>query len=286
MTPLRKIAATCCGAGLFILGVLAVFVGPVPGSAEAAGDLDRIRKEGKLVMLAVPHQESAFVKTNLAAGPMKAVGTAEDFDGVDVELMAAFAERLGVSLEIRPATGPDGLPGYRHLIPSLEAGKGDVIASSFSVTEERGRLIDYSEPYFTIYPAVVALAESTWSCPEDLARLRPSTVAGSSQEGHLLDFGFEREEILYLDFQFENYAAVLEGDADFTVQDSSSAERVVRQYPELKVACALSATREPYAFGVRKGSDLKGELDGFILDLRKSGRLEQILQAAQLSLAE
>jgi ABC-type amino acid transport substrate-binding protein len=276
MIRLRTVLAA---AALIVSYALAAFAAP-------QGDLARVRQSGKLVMLSAPHQESAFVKTNLEAGPMKKAGTAADFIGVDVDLMAAFAKKLGVELEIRPAFGPDGLPGYGHLVPALLDGKGDLVASSFSITPQRQEKIDFSKPYFSVYPAIVARADSGIESAASLEGKRACTIAGSSQESHLLAFGFKAENILYVDFQFENYAAVMEGEADFTIQDSSSAARMVRQYPELRVVGPLMDTRDSYGFGVRKGSDLKAELDRFIDEIRADGRLDRLLAERHLSLAD
>jgi len=276
---------------LISIALLAISLGVAGCASEAPepttpkGDLARIQEEGKLVALVVPHQESIWVKTNLEGGPMKRVGTTADFIGLDVDLMAAFADRLGVELEIRPAVGPEGLPGYGHLIPALLAEQGDVIASSFSITPERQQKIDYSEPYFSVFRAVVARIDSGIDASMNLEGKRPSVVAGSSQEAHLLAFGFDPQEIQHGDFQLENYAAVLDGEADFTLQDSASAEKLVSQYEELHIVGPLSDERDPYGFGVRKESDLKDELNRFITEIRANGELKRILAKSHLTLA-
>lgn len=237
-------------------------------------------------MLAAPHQESVFVKTNLEAGPMQRLGTTEHFEGVDVDLMAAFAERLGVELMIRPAFGEAGIPAYSALIPALLRGDGDLIASSFTITDERREVIDFSDPYFVVYPAVVVRSDRGIESVSDLAGKTASTVPGTSQERNLKAAGFSEDDLMTVEFQLENYSSVLEGEVDFTVQDSSSAERFVKEYPELEILGPLLDVRESYAVGLPPGSDLAGELNAFLAELEASGELERILAERQLSLAD
>lgn len=61
--------------------------------------------------------------------------------GFDVEMMKAFAQSLGVKVEF-VATKWDGI------IPGLMAGKYDVIASGMTITEERSKIVLFSEPYY------------------------------------------------------------------------------------------------------------------------------------------
>src|SRR6266545_3888334 len=60
--------------------------------------------------------------------------------GVSVDLARALAESLGRPLDIQ------NLP-FDGLIPALKTGKIDLILSSMTATEERARVIDFSDPY-------------------------------------------------------------------------------------------------------------------------------------------
>src|SRR6185295_3563244 len=86
-------------------------------------------------------------------------------------------------------------------------------------------------------------------------------------------------KIMLTDFSLENYVAVKEGDADFTLLDSRAAvgERVSAAYPDLKVAFRL---REfGYGVAVRKGSDLLAPLNAYIAKLRQSGELDRMVES-------
>ncbi|MCP4896117.1 MAG: transporter substrate-binding domain-containing protein [bacterium] len=242
-----------------------------------AGDLETVQARGKLVMLCVPHQESIFIRTKADAGVMPRVGTTEQFAGADVELMAGFAELLGVDLEIRPAIGSDGLPSYNELISSLLRGDGDLAASSLSVTPAREAQIEFSVPYFIERPVVVVQRKKGLKSVKDLEGKKAGTISGSSHEEHLIRLGFKKEDIRYAGFMLENILAVDEGDVDFTVVDSRSAYKLVPRFKNLKIAFELDG-EDPYAVAVRPGSDLKSLLDKYLEGARQSGRVTSLIQ--------
>jgi len=253
--------------------VIGLVLAGIGASSPQASHVAEIKSRDKLVMLSFPHQESVFVRTNVAAGPMPRVGTWNGFEGIDVELMHAFAESLGVRLEIRPVSEPS----YGALIPELLAGKGDLIASSFTITEERKQAVDFSDPYFSVYPVILVRVGSPIASVADLAGKTAAAIPGSSQEEHLRGLGIAPDKLLSVDFRLETYTAVMDGEADFTLADSSSAMRFLHEYPKLKIAFRL-AGEDAYGFAVPRDSDLREPLNRFLAEMKKNGELERIIR--------
>ena len=229
-----------------------------------ATDLKDIKKRGKLIMLCFPHQESIFIRTKTEVG----LG---HYDGIDYDLMKGFAEYLGVSLEVLPVK-----PSFAELIPALLEGKGDIIASSFSITPERKEKVDFSNPYFELRVAVLVGKTSNINSVDDLIGKVGSTVKGSSQEEIMKNIeGIKR--IHHVTFTRWNYDAVSEKKADFTLVDEPSTWKVLPEYPELKVAFILPS-EDKYGFAVTPGSDLREHLNRYIDEIKRSGKLEKIIQ--------
>lgn len=231
---------------------------PRGGSALAA-----VKARGKLIMLCFPHQESPFIRVDVEIG-------IDQYDGIDYEIMTGFARSLGVTLEVHPVK-----PSFATLVPALLAGEGDVIASSFSITPERRQKVDFSRPYFAVHTVVLERKDSHLASPADLAGKTAATVAGSSLEERIKELHPGR--IHHVDFTRWNYDALSEQQADFTVLDDTSTLRLLPLYRDLKVAFQLPGV-DDYAFAVAPGSDLREPLDRFLDDLRRSGRLDKIIQ--------
>ncbi len=242
-----------------------------------AGDLADVKARGKLVMLCYPSQNSVFVSPDIDAMREHNLKLAElrhpdHFRGLDVELVRGFAKSLGVELEIHPVT-----TGYDALLPALVNHQGDLVASSLTVTPKRQEVADFSAPYLKSWVVVAAPFSSKLASLEELAGRKGALMRGSSQLEFLQTVAPD-VKILLTDFSLENYAAVKDGEADFTLMDSRSppGQKVSAAYPELKVAFRL---REfGYAMAVRKGSDLLAQLNSYLADLEESGDLERLTE--------
>ncbi len=268
MNHLRRVAVAWTFVACAAAGVWA--------SDPAPGTLAAVKARGKLVMVCFPHQDNVFVHVNVARGTMKKVGTAADFEGVDVELMSGFAKSLGVELEVRPIS----TPSYAELIPALLAGQGDVIASSFSVTPERAAQVDFSDPYFEVYQVVLARSESKISRPEDVADKTAAVVTGTAMEATVRALGVPESRIHRQGFSRDALLEVANGDADFAVvefDDYGTFGPLLKDFPTLKVKFK-PGTATAFAFALPKGSDLRPPLNEFLAREKASGELKKLIK--------
>jgi len=80
------------------------------------------------------------VATDAAWPPMEFVNTDKEIVGYDIDLMNAIAEAAGFEVEFRN-TAWDGI------FAGLAAGEYDAVISSVTITEDRQKTMDFSEPY-------------------------------------------------------------------------------------------------------------------------------------------
>jgi len=235
------------------------------GVAELAhaSSVAEVKARGKLLMLAFPHQESAFIRVKVEVD-------LKHFDGIDYEILEGFAKSLGVALEVHPVK-----PTFAALIPALLRGEGDVIGSSFSITPERREKVDFTTPYFAGRAVVVVPKGSPIHGVADLAGRTGSTVAGSSLEERMKQLGPVRFH--YVDFTRWNYDALTEKEADFAVLDETSTWRLLPSYPDLDIAFALPG-EDLYGFAVAPRSDLREALNLYLQAIQKNGALEKIVK--------
>ncbi len=267
--PRRKMLFTSCF-GL----LLACAQNPEPLEVSHRADIE---ERGQLRMLCFPRQASTFVRVNLAAGPMSPAGGPEHFLGIDVDLMQRFAESLGVELQIVPVREP----GYAGLIPDLLEGRGDLIATAYSINEERQRLVDFSQPYHTVHRSFIVRRGSGVTSLEDLLDLRPVAVPGTTNIRFLEELGFAPEQILKRDFTRESFTAISENEADFTVVDSGIETLMRTEFDGLEVAQLSLSERlgiEEYGIAVPKGSDLLDPLNQFLDRMNQQGWTEALIE--------
>ncbi|MGQ7249726.1 transporter substrate-binding domain-containing protein [Halomonas sp. V046] len=84
-----------------------------------------------------------------------------DWTGFEVELADAICSAMARECEIAPT-------GWSGIIPSLKAGRIDMIMNSMSITEARQKVIDFSVPYYFTPGAYVAASELSIAIPDGL----------------------------------------------------------------------------------------------------------------------
>ena len=94
-------------------------------------------------------------------------------DGYDVDIAKLLAEDLGVELEVIDTTSA-------NRIPNLQTDKVDVVFCNFTRNGERGREIDFTDPYVVASQALLVQKGSGITNVEDLPGKTVATVKGST----------------------------------------------------------------------------------------------------------
>lgn len=109
------------------------------------------------------------VGMELAYPPFETKDVGGNPSGVSIDLANALGEYLGRPVKIENIN-------WDGLIPSLQTGKVDVILSSMTITDERSKVVDFSEPYAHSFLALLVNNNSDINKIEDL-----------NQEGKVID---------------------------------------------------------------------------------------------------
>jgi len=205
--------------------------------------------------------------------------------GFEYELAKAFADKLGVRLEMVVP------PARRDLIPWLREGKGDLIAAMLTITPRRQEQVDFSAPYASASEVVVTRAGGVEvKTAADLAGQEVRVRASSSYARSLkevsakLDKPIKVASIEEWTETEEVLRRVAEGELEITVADSNIADVEARYDPRLVIGPEVREQR-PLGWAVRKGSPkLKAALDEFFTkgDFKPRGLMYNILHKRYL----
>ncbi len=193
----------------------------------------------------------------------------------EIELVKRFAEKQYLELDwIR-------VNRWEDLIPSLLAGKGDLIAANITVTESRKRKVSFTVPIGTVREKLVVRIGDEIKGPADLVG-REVAVRERSSFWNLLK-GFRKQyagiELRLLPEHVPAYvilSSVSSGEYDIAAVDITQLEAESDQWPDLKVVDGL--TRDSIiAWGVNpEAVELLDALNSFL------GR-EQLKKQSQLA---
>nr|MBO2472538.1 basic amino acid ABC transporter substrate-binding protein [Bacillota bacterium] len=190
--------------------------------------------------------------------------------GFDIALIREIAARLGMEVEIINTA-------WEGIIPGLLAGHYDVIISAMTITDERVRAVDFSDPYFATGQVIVVRSDDDRiKEPADLMGKVVAVQIGST--GH-----FAAETIpgvLRIDpypLAPEAFLALKTGRADAVVVDELVAILEDRANPgEIKVV-GTPFTIEYYGIALRKGrEDLLRAINRTLAQIRADGTYDKL----------
>ncbi|MFP5506647.1 MAG: membrane-bound lytic murein transglycosylase MltF [Gammaproteobacteria bacterium] len=198
--------------------------------------------------------------------------------GLEYDLAALFAEHLDVRLRL---VVPEN---FQDILGLVERGEAHIAAAGLTVTEARKRRVRFGSAYQTIMPQLVYRSGNPR--PRDLDEISGvlEVLAGSSHEERLRELHAEHPQLTWRSNENLESAELLhlvwEQLIDYTVADNNELAIHQRYYPELRVAFDLNPVPDTLAWAFTAGGDdsLYREAEAFFAKLRKTGKLDQLLE--------
>jgi polar amino acid transport system substrate-binding protein len=189
--------------------------------------------------------------------------------GSDVETAKLLAKDMGVAMELVPVSGP-------NRVPFLLTNKADIVVASFSINEERKRVIDFSAPYGEVQVAIAAPATSGIKSFDDLAGKRV-VVTRATVADRALTAGAKTAQVIRYDDDATLITAVVSGQADIAATTPSIAHAINQKNPPKPLEVRFVMQSFPYAVGLRKGDDaLRSWIDAWVKTNLGNGKLNEI----------
>ena len=185
--------------------------------------------------------------------------------GIEVDIMDLIAQELGVEIKYEQMD-------FDSVIPGVQTGKFDVGMSGITVTEERQKNCDFTDPYFLAAQAIVVTPDSPITSKADLEGKKVSVQTGTTAEDYCMSNGYE---VLAFTANNDASAALTTGKVDAWVVDNEVAVALAAQQGLVVLDEAM--TTEPYAFAFAKGSDeLVSSFNAALKKLIDDGSIQKI----------
>lgn len=174
---------------------------------------------------------------------------------------------------------------WDSMIPGLLAKKYDVIISSMSITDDRKKVVDFSDKYYNTPSRIVVKTNTSFTDLTSLKGKRIGVLKGSTQEKYALgELKAVGVNVIAYEAQDQVYLDIKSGRLDGTVADSVEVNGGFLSKPEGAgygfVGPVLSDVRYfGYGVGValRQGeTQLKDELNAAIKAIRANGTYDTI----------
>lgn len=244
---------------------------PAPAPVETPAALPNFTtvEEGKLHM-----------STNAAFPPYEMIADGEGyngtgFEGIDVEVAGAIAEKLGLELVV------DDMD-FNAALAAAQTGKSDMVMAGVTVTPDRQESMDFSTTYATGVQVIIVAEGTPIYTVEDLSKagrigVQEGTTGYIYCSAPIEEGGYGEEATVAYTNGAMAIQALLNGQVDAVVIDNQPAQEFVKNNPELYILDTEYAN-EDYAIGVQKGNtELLTAINQALAELEADGTLQSIV---------
>ena len=229
----------------------------------ATGEFTTV-EEGKLHM-----------STNAQFPPYEMTTDDGGFEGIDVEVAQAIADKLGLELVVDDMA-------FNAALTAVQTGQSDIAMAGITVTPEREAVMEFSNTYANGVQVVIVKEDSPIETVDDLAN---ASMIGCQADttGYIYcsdtpeNGGFGEDHVTAYDNGALAVMALVNGQVDAVVIDNAPAQEFVAANPGLKILDTEFAN-EDYAIGFAKGNTaLKDAVNTALEELIADGTVQSIV---------
>ncbi len=228
-----------------------------------AGTLQDVKKRGKLIV---------GVKTDYP--PFGFLDKKGVNKGFDIDIAKALAKELfgdAEAIQFVPVTSA-------NRIALLTSKKVDIIVATFTITEEREKLVDFSAPYFITAQLILVREDSKITKYEDLAGKKVATIRGSTGDIAIKELVPSAERIKF-ERNFEALQALKDRRMDAFVEDFVLLFNLLQKNRGLKMASLQPFRPARYGLAVRTGDkEWLDFVNTTLAKMKESGEYEKLLE--------
>ncbi|MFG2809894.1 glutamate ABC transporter substrate-binding protein [Streptomyces sp. DT199] len=239
---LRKV--TAASATVFALALTATACGGDGNDSGGSGSGD-----GKTITVGIKFDQPGLGQK-----------TPQGYAGFDVDVATYVAKKLGYNedqIEWKEAKSAD-----RETM--LQRGDVDFIAATYSITPERQEKVDFAGPYLLAHQDVLVRSDDkSIKSPADLNNKKLCSVTGSTSAQNVKEKLAPKADLQ----QYPTYSACLSGLQNEAIDALTTDDSILAGYAaqsQFKGKFKLGGfkmTNENYGIGVKKGSDLKADIN-------------------------
>lgn len=192
--------------------------------------------------------------------------------GFDIELIEAIGKQMNKKVEWVDI-------GFKGLIPGLIANRFDVAASAIYMTDERSKVVNFTDSYYRGGLAVLALKDdSSINVPADLVAGKKVSAQVGTKSIEFLKNNYPAVEVVEVEKNQAMFDLLTIGRVNAAVTGRPAAVEYAKAQPKVRVL-DQGLTTELYGFAVRKNdSELQQQMNAALKTLRGNGEYAALTQ--------
>jgi polar amino acid transport system substrate-binding protein len=190
--------------------------------------------------------------------------------GFDIDMAKAMAKALGVKLTLVETD-------LNNRVPYLQSQRVDVVLGVFSVTPERAKAVDFSDPYGALVAQLISPKGDGINGPADLSGKTVAVTKGNTSTDAIKAVAPKDAKFLQFEGTADTFLALKQGKVDAAVQGLTGVNTFIKDNPKFE---RKGAPIEPYSMisaGVRKGnSTLLSWTNDWLATMESSGETARL----------
>lgn len=187
--------------------------------------------------------------------------------GFDIELATLIAKDLGKKAVFENMQ-------FSTILPTLDSGFVDAAISTITITDDRQKNFDFSDPYYAESMAVVFLQDKPVNDSEQLSGKKVACQMGSTMEiwakKHI-----PLAEIVTFDGNNQSIEALKAGHVEVALVDGSQGAAFSQKNPGLSYSI-IGKSDTGYGVAFKKGSSLKEQVNQSLKKLESIGEIKKL----------
>lgn len=246
---------------LLALGALAMFALAAAGCGGSdKADAPKDAADGKLI-----------IAINATFPPFESVkeGT-HDYVGIDIDMARYIGKKLGKEVTFTDMK-------FASLVPTLQSGRADMIVSAISPTDERKKVLSFSEPYYYPMKAIICQKNAGYDSFDKLQGKKAGASMGTTYVQELKDAG--GIDVVELDNTPLVVQDILNGRLAAGLFDAAQAAVFVSQNDKLEMHTLNLPIvyADTFAIALPKDSKDVEKINGILKEMQANGEMHKIL---------
>jgi polar amino acid transport system substrate-binding protein len=194
-------------------------------------------------------------------------GNPPDYEGFDIDVINEIGKRIDRTVKIQDTS-------FDTIFTDLANGKFDAVISAATITADREKTVDFSDPYYEANQALVVAPGSDIKTTDDLGGKTVAAQDGTTGEDYAND---ETDAARVNGFETgpDAIQAAVNGQADAAIIDEPVAKDALSKQGGFEIPQTIT-TNELYGIAVGQGDkDLLDEINGALKDMKDDGTLQK-----------
>ncbi|RVL86082.1 basic amino acid ABC transporter substrate-binding protein [Sinorhizobium meliloti] len=212
------------------------------------------------------------VGSDTTSPPMESVDPATgQIVGFDIDVVNAICAKINCQAEF-VTTGWDGI------FAALDQGNFDLVASGVSITEERKKAMDFSDPYIVNSQAVLMRVEDQGVSLEDFkSKGKKLSAQANTTDAQVAEGVVGKENVVAYDSFSAAIIALKNKDVDGVVINGANAAAYEREFVGELVVAIRDLESDPLGLVFRKGDANVAAFNEGLKMIRDDGTLDQLV---------